>query len=213
MYLYLYDSFLSNKKHAGTLARVETRLTDMGIGGKIVRLSPLRNMQNLLADEIGSGVKTIVVVGNDKTVSEVVNVMAGFDVALGIIPVGPDNGIAQTLGIPEGEDACMTLAARIIQKIDLGKINNTFFLSAVQLSDSNVTIECERRYTITPQPAHTSVTIYNLRPISRGNGNPQDGLLEIVVEHTPPKLFGLFSRGKVPSQSVIPCSQAIIRSK
>src|SRR3989344_7026326 len=129
MYLYLYDSFLNNKKFSNTLARIETRLTDLGIGGKICRISPLRNIKELILDEIRNGVKTVVVVGDDKTLNQIVNGVAKYDITVGLIPIGPDNRIAQTLGIPEGQKACDVLAARIIEKIDLGKINETYFLS------------------------------------------------------------------------------------
>ncbi len=136
MYLYLYDSFLNNKKYSNLLARVETRLTDLGVGGKIYRLSPLRNVQELMADEIRNGTKTVVVVGNDKTLNQVVNIAAQYNIVVGLIPVGPDNNIARILGIPEGEAACTVLSARIIEKIDLGKINNTYFLSGADIKDS-----------------------------------------------------------------------------
>ena len=119
MYLYLYDSFLNNKKYSGLLAKIETRLTDLGIGGKIFRLSPLRNVTELMNDEVKSGIKTVVVVGNDKTTSTIINLAAQLSVTLGIIPVGPDNKIAQILGINSPEEACNILAARKIEKVDL----------------------------------------------------------------------------------------------
>src|SRR3989338_2880950 len=103
MYLYLYDSFLNQKKYTSALARIETRLTDLGIGGKICRLSPLRNIKELIADELANGVKTIVVVGNDKTLSEAINFVAQHDVTLGLIPIGPNNSLAGQLGLPAGE--------------------------------------------------------------------------------------------------------------
>ena len=58
MYLYLYDSFLNNPKFGNKLAKIETRLTDLGIGGKISRLSPLKNLEELVSDEIKNGVKS-----------------------------------------------------------------------------------------------------------------------------------------------------------
>src|SRR5680860_565172 len=103
MYLYLYDPSLNNKKYSSLLAKIETRLTDLGIGGKIFRLSPLRNTSELLNDEVRNGIKTIVVVGSDKTITDVVNLAAKLEITLGIIPVGPDNKIAQVLGINSPE--------------------------------------------------------------------------------------------------------------
>src|SRR3989344_5440347 len=152
MYLYLYDSFLNKKKYAAPLARIETRLTDLGIGGKIFRLSPLRNVEELIADEIRTGTKTIIPVGHDRTLSQIVNVSARFELTIGLIPIGPDNTIARTLGIPEGEAACNILAARIVKRIDLGRINNVYFISNLQLNVNGqaVTLQCEDQYIITP---------------------------------------------------------------
>ncbi|KKQ56205.1 MAG: hypothetical protein US74_C0017G0013, partial [Parcubacteria group bacterium GW2011_GWA2_38_13] len=73
MYLYLYDNSLNSNKYHKLLSHIEMRLTDLGIGGKISRLSPLKNLQDLISDEIRFGVKTIVAVGNDETVSMVIN--------------------------------------------------------------------------------------------------------------------------------------------
>ena len=116
MYLYLYDSFLNHKKYSNTLARLETRLTDLGIGGKIFRLSPLRDIDQLLNDEAKNGIKTVIVVGNDKTFCDIVNIAAKLDVTLGLVPVGPDNKIARALGISSSDEACNVIAARIDRK-------------------------------------------------------------------------------------------------
>ncbi len=217
MYLYLYDSFLNNKKYHGTLARIETRLTDLGIGGKICRLSPLRNIKELLADEIKNGVKAVVVVGNDKTLSQVINIVAKYPIILGLIPIGLDNNIARVLGIPEGEEACNILAARIIEKIDLGKINDTYFLSGVEIKSSNITIECENQYKITPTKEGSRVSVYNLRPLLAADigqiayFNPQDGLLEIFIQ--PANLgFAKLFRKKL-NESIIPFKKLVVRSK
>src|SRR3989344_586653 len=56
MYLYLYDAQLSGKPFQHALVRVETRLTDLGIGGKISRLSPLKNLRELIHDEVACDV-------------------------------------------------------------------------------------------------------------------------------------------------------------
>ncbi|OGY51629.1 MAG: hypothetical protein A3J59_04920 [Candidatus Buchananbacteria bacterium RIFCSPHIGHO2_02_FULL_56_16] len=217
MYLYLYDSFLNKKKYNTVLARIETRLTDLGIGGKIFRLSPLRNVEELVADEIRGGTKTIVVVGNDKTLNQIVNISARHDCTIGLIPIGPDNTIARIIGIPESEAACNVLAARMVKKIDLGKINNVYFLSGLQLDGSAVTLHCENQYVITPPRPKSAITICNLRPLSiTGLGiayfNPEDGLLEVLVQ---PPASGLFKmrKGSIASQSVIPFKKLLITSR
>lgn len=221
MYLYLYDSFLNDKKYASLLAKIETRLTDLGIGGKIFRLSPLRNVSELINDEARAGAKTIVVVGNDKTFTQIINLAAKTDVTIGIIPVGPDNKIANSLGIHSPESGCSVLAARTIEKIDLGRANGTYFLSNLTLSPGDVTIECEEQYKITPQ-IQQQISICNLKPatadsFSVGNYfNPKDGMLEILIQPLKPIARGLgqlFRRSSGSSNSIIPFKKIAIRSR
>ena len=214
MYLYLYDSFLNNKKFSNTLARIETRLTDLGIGGKICRISPLRNIKELILDEIRNGVKTVVVVGDDKTLNQIVNVVAKYDITVGLIPIGPDNRIAQTLGIPEGQKACDVLAARIIEKIDLGKINETYFLSGIQISSSQITIECENQYRIKPQQENSQIAIYNLRPIFATDlnyFNPKDVFLEVFIQPFTNGFLKIFKKDE--ERSIIPFKKLVVKSQ
>ena len=123
MYLYIYDSFLSDKKYSDLLSQIEKRVTDLGIKGRIARLSILKNMKELITDGIKSGVQTVVVIGNAQTFAKVINIVAGLEVVLGLIPVENDNKIAKMLGVPPKLLACDVIAASIIKKIDLGLIN------------------------------------------------------------------------------------------
>jgi len=219
MYLYLYDSFLNDKKYGNLLARIETRLTDLGIGGKIFRLSPLRNVEELLADEARNAAQTVVVVGNDKTFAQIINVAAKYDVTMGLIPVGPDNKIAKTLGIGNPFDACNTIAARIIEKLDLGKVNDTYFLTSLTVTGGNPTIECEENYNIIPKTTD-AVSICNLRPLlatSSGQANffdPQDGHLELLIQPLKNGTWHLFKKSTDElKNSIIPFKKLSIKGK
>ena len=215
MYLYLYDSFLNQKKYTSALARIETRLTDLGIGGKICRLSPLRNIKELIADELANGVKTIVVVGNDKTLSEAINFVAQHDVTLGLIPIGPNNSLAVQLGLPEGEAACNVIAARIIKKIDLGKINNTYFLSGIKITGRQVTLECEEQFKITAQAPTAEIAVCNFKPALLGPSryfNPQDGWLEVFIQPWAFSFWRFFQKASL-QQSIIPFKKLAINSR
>ncbi len=215
MYLYLYDYSLSGKKYNNKLVRIETRLTDLGIGGKIFRLSPLRNATELIAEEIKNGANTIVVVGNDKTLSQVINLAAKYDIVLGLIPIGQPNAIAKMLGLPEGEAACDIIAARIVERIDLGKINNTYFLSGLDIKNGKITLECENQCKIMPTQESSQVTICNLKPLCYPETgmapyfNPKDGFLEILIQPIARKFFKLFKKSVV--ESIIPTKKLLIK--
>jgi diacylglycerol kinase (ATP) len=77
---------------------------------------------------VHEGVSTIVVVGGDGTINEVVNGMAHTNVALGVIPFGTANvfGLAFNLSM-NVQEACKNIVFGTIKKIDLGKINDTYF--------------------------------------------------------------------------------------
>ena len=219
MYLYLYDAFLSSKQYQSQLNRVEIRLTDLGISGKISRLSPLKNLRDLIADEVGNGVRTIVAVGGDGTFISVVNEVIHHDnVTLGHIPLGPRTNIAESLGIPLGEAACDTIAARRMLRLDVGRANNTYFLAGLVVPQSDVTLELDGNYRIKPNDGDYLVTICNLQPMQWAGAadtlrfNPSDGLLETFIEPTPHRA-GLFRRNKpATSPSILPCRRVKISS-
>ena len=200
MYYYVYDSFLNNKKYRTVLAKIENRLTDLGINGRVGRLSLLKNIDELIEDELKRGVNTIVAVGNDQTVNQVVNVIASKNnITLGIIPVGEKNKIAELLGIPKEEQACAALSARKTEKLDVGKIdlikkisNRTsdqrYFLSGAIIPARDVKLKFDEGFNIVPVDQDGYVSIYNFYcPMNEKStcGNPQNGMLEIAVEIRP----------------------------
>ena len=222
MYYYLYDSFLNDKKYEKVLARIESRLTDLGINGKIGRLNILKNPNELVEDEIKSGAKTVVVVGNDKTVIQILNALAGNKAVLGFIPLGSDNKLSEVLGIPYGEEACDLLSARRVKKIDLGKANNQYFLSNLQIKSNKVELEFEKGYKVIPVK-NNEITIYNLAgPEIMSQSKfikPQDGLLETLVEPQKvnlPKFLNILSKPKkfkeVGKRSIFPTKKLTIKS-
>jgi len=183
MYYYLYDSELSDKKYNTVIAKIETRLTDLGINGKINRLSFLKNINQILSEEIKRGVKTVIIVGDDKTIGQVINLVADFNITIGLIPVGQNNNIARLLGVPLGEDACNIISSRIIKKIDLGKINNHYFLTDLIISGKNITLECDNNYLINLETGNNIINISNLNYSYGSPTDPIDGQLDVFIEN------------------------------
>lgn len=225
MYTYLYDSFVSDPKYAKILGAVETRITDLGIQGRIDRVSVFKNPKVILAEAIRRGSKTVVIVGNDETIRKTVEVIPNFDLTFAIIPVGSPNILAKYLGIPEGEAACDILSARIIEKIDLGKVNNKYFFSNISIPQTSISIECDESFYITPENVG-GVFIHNL-PFSstffsppEGSTKPNDGLLDLYVKTPPSSAFGkvkwlLGKSGNISKErlSKIPAKKLKLKSK
>ncbi len=199
MYFYLFDSFLSDKKYEKILDKIQKRIVDLGIEGKIENLSILKNLDELIKSAVKKGFKTIVAVGNDQIISQVINAVANSDVVLGIIPVGKNNKIANLLGVPEGELSCDVISNRLIEKIDLGKVNNHYFLTSLKIVNHDVILECDDNYRIIPAPEQ-EINIFNLGWQNNKTFNPRDGILEISIM-LPSSLKSIF---KTKSRSLFP---------
>lgn len=217
MYFYIYDTFVSDKKNESLVHRIETRVMDLGIQGRSERLTILKSLKEIVQNASSKGADTIVAVGNDETVSKIISIFPDHHITLGIIPVGPHNRIARLLGIPEGVRACDVLSARIIEKLDLGKANNAYFLSSLHVPPSpSLVFDCGP-YKINPPGSDATITIHNIgtsetKKLPRPP-DPKDGILEAVI--TPPaKKEGLFKRFQSSYQesSVFPFKKLKIKS-
>src|SRR5437868_11315513 len=76
------------------------------------------------------GVDVVVAAGGDGTVNEVVNGLDGYDVPLGIIPVGTANDFARQVGIPADADHAMdVILQRKPRRFDTASLNGRRFLN------------------------------------------------------------------------------------
>lgn len=80
--------------------------------------------------------EAVFVLGGDGTVSEAVNglMLHESKLPLGIIPLGTVNNVARAIGIPMNpEKAIDSLEQLTVQKIDVGKLNDRFFISSTSV--------------------------------------------------------------------------------
>jgi diacylglycerol kinase family enzyme len=212
MYSYLIDSKVSERRFEQQLNKIEFRIIELGINGRIDKLNVLKNMQELIDTAVKRGAETIVVVGNDEMVVKAVSMIAAHDVTLGIIPIGSPNKIAHALGIPSGEAACDVLSKRIVKTIDLGKANEQYFLFSLRIPSPDVTVECDGRFQISIFGVPKTFAIYNFFPeYNRIHCNPEDGVLEAVIEEEQAgrKIFRRINSGA----TVVPLRRAKIQSR
>ncbi len=175
MYLYIYDECVQEKKHEREIAAMENRLTDLGITGKIIRLALFRHADEQIRDEAGRGASTVVAVGNDHTVRKVLDAVVDVGLPLGIIPIGPQNAFAQMVGVPSGVTSCDVLSARVVQLVDVGRLNGRRFVSSLRVLTPDAQLICDGRYRVSLTD-NGSMEIQNLM------GDPQDGQLDAVIE-------------------------------
>ncbi|MBU0721893.1 hypothetical protein KKA93_00305 [Patescibacteria group bacterium] len=177
---------MNQKKYDRLLARIETRITDLGLNGKISRLGPTKNVSETIDNELRRGAKTIIAVGNNKTINQIINSLVSSRIPLGIIPIGQDNNdIAKSLGIESIETACDILSARLLTKIDLGLANKTYFLSNISINNKGSVIDINKNYTIETTEKGL-IYIFNLigeqiKLLPGIKFIPNDGFLELVI--------------------------------
>jgi len=190
MYVYIYDDFLDSSRYNKTINKIEIRLTDLGLNGKIIRLGGIKNIKGTIQNEIKLGTNTFVAVGNNQTVNKIISAVISSETygdlrdrtLLGIIPVGGDNSIANSFGIKNELDACNILLARRVEKIDLGLVSGHYFLNeaVVQSIDTRININ---DYSL-ESSEKGKIRIINLLSSADENiiSNPHDGLLDIVIK-------------------------------
>ena len=190
MYSYFYDAFLQDRKYERDLALLETRLTDLGIMGKITRLALFRDGVEVIRDEIEEGADTIVAVGDDNTLRRAIEAVGDTRTVLGYLPMNNKSVFAELLGIPTGVAACDILSARLVQDIDVGEVNGRRFLHALECEVTDAVASCEDSFTLTV-PGKASIAIRNLAfPDDAGVTDPTDGKLVLVIRQTHFSFFG-----------------------
>ncbi|MEW6407523.1 MAG: diacylglycerol kinase family protein [Patescibacteria group bacterium] len=135
MYFYLFDQYTDKPKFAKETDLIKLKLADLGIITDKAKATPIRQVE-ILAREIlaTKKYKNIIAVGNDKTAHLVVNeiLKSKENVNFGFIPEG-DSQIASLCGLPHGAASCEAISARRIKKIDVGKLDHSFFLTALEI--------------------------------------------------------------------------------
>ncbi|NCD00646.1 hypothetical protein EOL94_00945 [bacterium] len=154
MNLYLYDDFLNKGKYQKTISKIETRITDLGLTGKIIRLNNLKNIDKIIQEEVKKGARTIIPVGNDKTFTKALKAITREelnyffkDIILSFIPIEKSE-IGLSLGIKNFSDACNLLLARRIEEIELARVNKLYFLTVSKIENSNKKITINSSYSI-----------------------------------------------------------------
>jgi len=100
-----------------------------GIEAEVRQTTPEDHGAGLAAQAAAEQADVVIAAGGDGTIHEVAHGLVGTHSALGIIALGTMNNLAHSLQIPATiEEACAVIATGETHAIDVGKINNQFFL-------------------------------------------------------------------------------------
>lgn len=141
MYYYIINPAAGNGRINKIQTKLKARLKELDIAGEFVKSTGVGDVTKLARMGIEKGYKTIVAVGGDGTIHEVINGIDDSNVALGIIPMGSTNELANTLGIPDWQSASNILSARKTEVMDLGKIGEKLFVTNVSLGFNNFLLD------------------------------------------------------------------------
>lgn len=137
MYYYIVNPAAGNGQIDSIQEKLKITLHELGIDGEFAKTIGPDDGRNIAAKAINKGFKTIVAVGGNSTVGEVVQ--AVYDskkpqVAVGVIPIGKQNNLASRLGIASWKEACEVLALRRLAEYSLLQVNDRVFLDSLNLS-------------------------------------------------------------------------------
>ncbi len=103
--------------------------------------------RRLAREAVKQGINVVIAIGGDGTINEVIQELAGSETALGVIPSGTVNVWAREVDIPlDFAGARDVLISGQTRRIDLGKINDDYFLLMVGIGiDGEVTHAVEKK--------------------------------------------------------------------
>lgn len=150
MHTYIYDSLLTDKNYSAALIKAENKLTDLGLIGRVARLSPLKNIRDIVVEELKKEPKTLIAVGSDAHVSGVLSCVAKSNIPFAAIPIGDNNFLANLLGFTT-ENAAGVIARRRIINLDVGMINNSAFFKSALIQGDNLRFLIDDKYSVAPE--------------------------------------------------------------
>jgi len=157
-------------------------------------------------------------VGNNETFGNVLSRSATCDVNFGFIPIGNDNSIADVLGIPVGVEACDILSRRRVENLDVGWMNNRYFVSQLHIFPARLEVEYDEKFKVSGKDL-MEVVVCNLQPFFWQVGkkdrnqvavNPQDGRLEAFIRPVKKKRFW---RYEYEEASIFPFEEMVVKSE
>jgi YegS/Rv2252/BmrU family lipid kinase len=120
---------LSSNKGPEAFAEVTRALTARGISiVEAHQVETRKELRKRVKRAVKSGHKFIAVAGGDGSQAAAVDAMAYTKSVLAVIPAGTGNSFAQSLGMtPSIESAIDTILNGQVERIDLGRVNGTYF--------------------------------------------------------------------------------------
>jgi YegS/Rv2252/BmrU family lipid kinase len=111
---------------ASNLKLVIGYLEKNGLKVDVAFAKPKEEATPIARRAVKDGYKIVIAMGGDGTIEAVMRGMVGSKTRLGIVPVGTENNIAMSLGIPKDlEQACALITSDNTFKLDVGQVKTS----------------------------------------------------------------------------------------
>lgn len=187
-FAYVYDEALANPRHQRLVSDIENEAVQAGIEGRVLRVGMFRDAKESLKELEKHGVKNLIFVGTDQMLLSHIHLLPNLDMTIGFLPIIPDSYLARAFRLPVGAKAVQTIAGRLIESLDLGKVGERLFLTEIVVTNTDAGIEVNEAYRVSPRE-RGGISIRNLctNPGETGSvADPQDGMLEILIQSRVP---------------------------
>lgn len=128
------------------LAETARWLTERGLPAELRLTRRAGHATELAREAAVAGLEMVIVAGGDGTVNDVIQALAGYRTALGVLPSGTVNVWAREMGIGlSAVDARETLLHGVRRRVDLGRAGQRYFLMMAGIGfDAEVARRVER---------------------------------------------------------------------
>ena len=133
MYYYIINPTAGRGAINSIQEKLRESLTTLGIAGEFIKTTGPGDATRLAEQAVQNVFQTIVAIGGDETVNEVMNGVVGSSAAIGIIPIGRTNRLANQLGVQTWQQSLPLLAARRLTSYRLLAAGQYYFLSELTI--------------------------------------------------------------------------------
>lgn len=205
MYYYILDPHnIPQRDFERQQTELQGLLTEFKINGEMARVTPLRTITELVDTASNRGAKTLVACGTDETFNQMLVALKDREFTLAFIPFRSDTQLGKILGMNDLATCAKTIAGRRIEKIDAARINESFFISYLEIGIGTQTnkklgflqsmklfagntfemkMRIDDAYTLTSKIM--GALLVNTRGTKNSSqgliANPQDGFLDLLM--------------------------------
>jgi diacylglycerol kinase family enzyme len=153
MYYYVFEQPKTSADRKAQ-SKVKEHFEDLGIMGEISTASPARSAEELADMGLKKGANTIIAVGSDRHINNVVSLIKTVerglnrDVVVGVVPLDQNSTMRERLRLSNAYEACEALKKRQYTTLDLGYIESaSYFITSAEIHTSTpveITLRADR---------------------------------------------------------------------